>query len=308
MKERFEGAGRSLLVDALRRQEFTGGSVEIAAALADAGTLEEYRPGDKLITQGGSDNDVYLLVMGVVALIINGAEHYSRKAGQHVGEMAAIEPMQPRSATVLASETTVALKVPCAEFLQIAERYPQVWRPMVRELSRRLYQRNSTIMRPNESPKLFIISSSEAIAVARAIRDGLGHDVFSTVWNEGVFFAGGYTLEVLEKQVEESDFAVAIAEPDDIVESRGTRAPTLRDNVLFELGLFMGKLTRYRTILVHPKVKNLKLPSDLQGLTLISYESGDDATANDRLKDTCDKIRTIVQARGVRTFTPERSR
>ncbi len=195
MKERFEGAGRSLLVDALRRQEFTGGSVEIAAALADAGTLEEYRPGDKLITQGGSDNDVYLLVMGVVALIINGAEHYSRKAGQHVGEMAAIEPMQPRSATVLASETTVALKVPCAEFLQIAERYPQVWRPMVRELSRRLYQRNSTIMRPNESPKLFIISSSEAIAVARAIRDGLGHDVFSTVWNEGVFFAGGYTLE-----------------------------------------------------------------------------------------------------------------
>ena len=101
---------------------------------------------------------------------------------------------------------------------------------------------------------------------------------------------------------------MAIAEPDDIVESRGTRAPTLRDIVLFELGLFMGKLTRYRTILVHPKVKDLKFPSDLQGLTLLSYEPGDGATANDRLKDACDKIRTIVQTRGVRTFTPVGSR
>ena len=58
----------------------------------------------------------------------------------------------------------------------------------------------------------------------------------------------------------------------------------MRDNVLFELGLFMGKLTRYRTILVHPKVKDLKLPSDLQGLTLASYEQGDDATLATRLK------------------------
>ncbi|WP_164940753.1 TIR domain-containing protein [Bradyrhizobium zhanjiangense] len=36
--------------------------------------------------------------------------------------------------------------------------------------------------------------------------------------------------------------------PSLISESRGKRAPTVRDNVLFELGLFMGKLSRYRTI------------------------------------------------------------
>ena len=40
---------------------------------------------------------------------------------------------------------------------------------------------------------------------------------------------------------------------------------TLRDNVLFELGLFMGKLTRYRTILIHPKVKDLKCPRTFRG-------------------------------------------
>lgn len=60
--------------------------------------------------------------------------------------------------------------------------------------------------------------------------------MFSTVGDQGVFFAGGYPLEGLERLVSESDFALAIAEPDDIVDSRGTRAPTLRDNVLFELG------------------------------------------------------------------------
>jgi len=46
---------------------------------------------------------------------------------------------------------------------------------------------------------------------------------------------------------------------DDVIETRGTRHATLRDNVLFELGLFMGKLTRYRAILVHPRVTDLKL-------------------------------------------------
>ena len=118
-----------------------------------------------------------------------------------------------------------------------------------------------------------------------------------------MFFAGGYPLEALEQQVNESDFAVAIAEPDDIMESRGVRARTLRDNVLFELGLFMGKLTRYRTILIHPRVKDLKLPSDLQGLTLIPYEDGDDSTIAARIAPVCDRVRELIKKLGVRTFT-----
>jgi CRP/FNR family cyclic AMP-dependent transcriptional regulator len=158
-------------------------------------------------------------------------------------------------------------------------------------------------MVPNKAPKLFIISSSEAKSIAHAVRDGLEHDVFSKVWDDGVFFAGGYPLEALEAEVAQADFAVAIAEPDDIVESRGVKAPTVRDNVLFELGLFMGKLTRYRAILVHPKVKGLKLPSDLHGLTVVPYEPGDPTTLAARLTPVCDQIRAVVKRLGVRTFT-----
>jgi predicted nucleotide-binding protein len=150
------------------------------------------------------------------------------------------------------------------------------------------FQRNETIPPPNEFPRLFIISSTEA--------------VFTSVWNEGVFFAGGYSLEALEKAVSESDFAIAIAQPHDIVEVRGIRQSTLRDNVLFELGLFMGKLSRHRALLIHPTVDGLKLPSDLHGLTALRYAPGEPATLAHRLQPACDQIRTIVKNLGVRTL------
>ena len=131
----------------------------------------------------------------------------------------------------------------------------------------------------------------------------VARDVFSTVWDQGVFFAGGYSLEALEKVVSESDFAVAIAQADDIVDSRGSSYPTLRDNVLFELGLFMGRLTRYRTILVHSRATGLKLPSDLQGLTLLAYDPGTLKDLPALLGPACNDIRKIVTNLGVRKLT-----
>jgi CRP/FNR family transcriptional regulator, cyclic AMP receptor protein len=306
MKERFEGNNRPQLIAALRRQEFACGKTEIAEALAMHGALVEFQPDDNIIVQYGTDNnDVHFLIAGVVGIVVNGAQIATRKAGQYVGEMAALEPSLPRSATVLVLEPTLTLTISSAGFMAVGETFPQIWLPLAQELSKRLYERNSTISVPNEAPKLFIISSSEAKPIAHGVRAGLEHDVFSKVWDDGVFFAGGYPLEALELQVAESDFAVAIAEADDVIESRGLKAPTVRDNVLFELGLFMGKLTRYRTILVHPKMNDLKLPSDLQGLTLVSYIPGDNATLAARLTPVCDQIRALVKKLGVRTFTVE---
>jgi CRP/FNR family cyclic AMP-dependent transcriptional regulator len=301
MKERFEGDNAGQLIRALKLQPLVAHDDVLAARIVKAGALVEYKIGDTLIEQGATDNDIYFLLMGAVAIIVNGANVNVRKAGLTVGEMAAVEPSLPRSATVRALEPTVALKLANARFMDIADEYPKIFRPLAQDLSRRLFQRNETIARPNRSPKLFIISSSEAHDIAHALRAGLEQHVFSTVWDQGVFWAGGYPLEALEQQVAESDFAVAIAEPDDIVESRGARAPTLRDNVLFELGLFMGKLSRHRSILVHPKIKDLKLPSDLQGLTLVSYPDGT-APLAERLKSACEQVRAVVDRLGVRVF------
>lgn len=308
MKERYEGvAGRQNRIDALKRQEFVGSETAIAEALDQVGSVVEFPRDQQLIAQGDATNDVYLLLAGSVAVVANGAEVGIRKTGQHVGEMSAIEASLPRSAKITALETTVALRVSASDFLKVGASHPQIWLPIARELARRLHQRNSMIPVPNEAPKLFIMSSSEALPVANALRDSLARDVFSTVWNEGVFFAGGYSLEALEIQVDQADFAVAVAQPDDIVKSRGTKQRTMRDNVLFELGLFMGKLTRYRSILVHPRVKDLKVPSDLSGLTLVPYEDGDPATIATRIEPAAGKIRSVIEALGVRTFTAEKA-
>jgi CRP/FNR family transcriptional regulator, cyclic AMP receptor protein len=123
---------------------------------------------------------------------------------------------------------------------------------------------NTSLTYPTES-----VVAMFALDVAREVQAQLEHDVFSTVWNEGVFFAGGYSLEALEKAVSEADFAIAIAQADDLVETRGNEFPTLRDNVLFELGLFMGKLTRHRAVLGFPVVleKFLALREDGPRLT-----------------------------------------
>lgn len=302
MKERFEDENRANLIDALNRQEFVGGDSTIAESMAKEGQLIEFQKGDRLITEGGEDNDIYLLVAGSVSIVIKGNEYRTRTAGQHVGEMATIEPAQKRSATVVANDKVVALKMTNATFMALGKAYPQIWLPIARELSRRLYQRNELIKPPNEYPKLFIISSAEALSVAREVQAQLERDVFSTVWPDGVFFAGGYPLEALEKAVGESDFAVAIAQPDDVVTSKGTTLPTLRDNVLFELGLFMGKLMRHRAILVHPRTPDLKLPSDLHGLTLLSYAPGTPGELPARLGPACNEIRKIVKNHGVRTL------
>lgn len=102
MKERFENDGRKNLIVALKRQEFVAGNERLAEAITKNAELVEYQKGNKIIGEGGEDNEVYFLVAGSVSVIVKGNEVATRKAGQHVGEMTAIEPSQKRSATVIA--------------------------------------------------------------------------------------------------------------------------------------------------------------------------------------------------------------
>src|SRR5689334_14332584 len=111
MRERFEGDGHQNLIDAFKRQELVGGDDDLANQFAKCGQIVEFRKGEKLITEGGEDNDIYLLLAGDVAVVVKGNNINTRKAGQTVGEMAAIEPAQKRSATNVAHDTVVALKL-----------------------------------------------------------------------------------------------------------------------------------------------------------------------------------------------------
>ena len=73
------------------------------------------------------------------------------------------------------------------------------------------------------------------------------------------------------KTAESVDFAIFIFTPDDIAEIRNQQEHIVRDNVLFELGLFVGTLGKERCFIVKPRDTDLHFPTDLLGLTPADY-------------------------------------
>jgi len=300
MIERFQGTeGSRRLLEALQAQPLVGGSAEIAAGLAAAGELSEVPVGHVLIEQGAVDTDVFFVISGGASVVVNGRTIAIRHAGEHVGEMSAIEPSQPRVATVITRESSVVLKVSEPAFSQVASGHPEVWRRVAATLAKRLAQRNFLVTAARERVRVFVMSSAEALPVTRLIAQHFEHDPFlAVVWNHGVFKASNYTLEDLEAELDDSDFAIAIAHADDVVISRENEWPAVRDNVIFELGMFIGRLGRRRAFLMEPRGAGVRLPSDLAGLTTIPYrvEQGRDALA--AIAPACDRLRELILASG----------
>ncbi|CAN0627171.1 Cyclic nucleotide-binding domain-containing protein [Burkholderia multivorans] len=265
---------RTTLVQAMLAQTIIQGDRQVAEALADAGQLTEHSAGEVLIKEGGADRDMYFLLLGKVGISVKGKLLYPRERNLTVGEMSAVNPSILRSATVTALEPTVSLKVSPDTLDQVATVHPTVYKLIAAELASRILQRNTLIRSPNERPRVFFISSKESLPVAKAIRHGLRYtEADSVLWSDDdIFPPGAYPLEALETEVNQADFGVAIAHPDDIVRSRKQQTAAPRDNVIFELGFFMSRLGRKRTLLLVPKMdEELKMPSDFKGMTPIMY-------------------------------------
>lgn len=299
--ERLSADGDRRLVAALAEFRTLAGLEAAATQLAEAGELLEVAAGASFITQEDAETDVFFIVAGAVDVIVNGKVVNTRRVGEHVGEMAAIEPTQLRAATITATEPTVVLKVPESDFSRAADAHPLIWRRLAAALSRRLKERNRMITAPRERVRVFVMSSVEALPVTRLLVQHFEHDPFLTVvWDHGVFRAANYTLDELEAQLEQADFAIAVAHADDMVISRGDEWPVMRDNVVFELGMFIGFLGRRRAFLMEPREDKLKLPSDLAGLTTVPYRYKPGADARALLAPACEQIRARILAAGPR--------
>lgn len=133
---------------------------------------------------------------------------------------------------------------------------------------------SGTMALSSQKPALFIASSAESLDLAHALQENLEHFAEVTVWNQGVFTPSKYTLDSLIDQLESTDFGVFVFAPDDIARIRGADRQVVRDNVVFELGLFIGRLGRERNFILIPKgaEEDFHLPSDLMGLTPARYE------------------------------------
>jgi predicted nucleotide-binding protein len=152
--------------------------------------------------------------------------------------------------------------------------------------------------------KVFIGSSSEGIEIANNIKLNLSksaRDVEVTVWTEGVFLKNRSFLESLLIAVEKFDFAIIVLTADDFIESRNKEGWTARDNTLFELGLFMGRLGRERTFFVYQADnEELKIPSDLSGIHSATYTSRSDDNLLAALTVPCTEILSVIRKEGAR--------
>jgi hypothetical protein len=149
-------------------------------------------------------------------------------------------------------------------------------------------------------PSLFIGSSSEKRLYAYALQEQLSSSADVTLWNQGFFALNKSFLESLINGLRDSDFGVFLLAPDDILKLKGETLEAIRDNVLFELGLFMGKLGTERVFFILPQDQgSLRLPSDLLGVSTVTFDAGRESIEA-ALGPACFRILQAIEKFGVR--------
>lgn len=299
MIERFKE--ERVLVAALQEQQLIKNDQTLAEEVARAAELRSFGPGDALIEEDGVDNDIYLLLAGRVEVRVGGRALAERGPGRQVGEMAALDPSARRSASVIALEETVAAVLDESTFSRLSSSHPAILKRVCVELASRLRERGGHVRTRNETPRVFVGCSVEGLAVARAIQAEFHHDddIIVKLWTQGVFEPSHYTIDDLLEEARRSDFAVLVFLGDDTTTSRKKKQASPRDNVVFEMGLFMGALLRERTFYVTPRRAKIKIPSDLLGLTPLTYKKpGNPSDLRSALGPVCSKIRERIQQLG----------
>jgi hypothetical protein len=145
-----------------------------------------------------------------------------------------------------------------------------------------------------EKPTVFIGSSTESLPLARSVREIIGIDANVLVWDVA-FDLRTWTLQAILDYSQKCDSGVFVMAPDDASVIRAKEGFSVRDNVLFEIGVFMGSLGPRRTFVLWPAEYSSKLrfPSDLSGLTTVNYQKGNLANSTD-LKGQLAPLRKVI--------------
>jgi len=145
-------------------------------------------------------------------------------------------------------------------------------------------------------PRIFIGSSTEGLPTAQFVKQSLQGDFDCVVWDDGPVFGLGISyLDSLLKAGSMFDFGILVATKDDKTKSRQKGFDTPRDNVIFEYGLFMGRLGKFRTLIL--REDGAKLPSDMSGIHTSHYTGSKKPAASDSLKKEIEIIRAHIRER-----------
>ena len=155
---------------------------------------------------------------------------------------------------------------------------------------------NSNENLPPKKPKVFIASSSssDGIKIAEYLQVGLDTVTESTIWSQGSFSLTGGYLESLIKFAPQYDYAIIVLTPDDLITKKGQTENSPRDNVIFELGLFMGSIGRDHTFIVKCRDDKLDLPSDLDGIAKAEFNRRSNGISQAALAPVCVRLKEAM--------------
>ncbi len=99
---------------------------------------------------------------------------------------------------------------------------------------------------------------------------------------------GRTIIECFEDETEHVGLVFVLVTPDDLVNENSKRA---RQNVIFELGYFMGKLGRKSGRVIVLRKGDVDIPSDLGGILYISIDNGI-AAAGEQIRKAIEAVGT----------------
>lgn len=147
--------------------------------------------------------------------------------------------------------------------------------------------------------KIFIGSSTEGLDIAYAIQQNLDQDAEVTIWVQGIFQLSTPIITTLINQLSVFDYAIFVFSPDDLLKMRNVEYETIRDNIIFETGLFAGKLGIERVFFIKPRgQQQIHLPTDLLGLVAGEYESRTDNNLVAATAVFCNQVRQSIRRLG----------
>lgn len=156
-------------------------------------------------------------------------------------------------------------------------------------------------------PKIFIASSGLARQVAYDIQELLSNDAQCEVWVHQFEPSRG-TLETLQEWLDKADFGIFVFAEDDRLDATAQKTFVTRDNVVFEAGLFIGRIGLSRNFIFLPVGAGaLQVPSDLLGITTLTFdpepEGGDHRPS---LMPSCNRVRRAIRQLGAKALEAER--
>lgn len=160
----------------------------------------------------------------------------------------------------------------------------------VEELQARVFNKDTGVRTARRSrPRVFISSSYEGLEYTHHLKSWLEVSASIEIWRDEPL-----VLERLTREVGRFDFAIFVLTPDDIASFRG-KGNASRDNLAFEIGLFVGRLGSNRTFFVVPKAKaGGTFLRDLAGIPTLEY----DPEAASTLAATSHEIAAQIQRFG----------